>query len=464
MTLKSFKIPALLLLLIALHLTIRHYTFWLPHYRGDQVQYTALAMKLEHSGLKGFNLRNVDIYFTDQTKNINAIMPSQNETGVLLEQLKNSGVGYYDIPLFHKPPALPIAILLSKKILGFPDNYLLVRYNLGKNVLTIKPSQYVLAQCYAVIVPLFFSLLLMCFTFLLGRILFSTRTGLYAAFMIAVNPISILTSYKIWTDDMVSAFVILSVLLYIISRKRNIAWLSLSSGLACGIAFLGKQSGGFILPAIVLYTFWVNRHFIIKDRKWSLFFFDRYLLCFFLGSAVLIAPWLYRVYTVYGDPLFLPVAKNMTEIDKTGWWKILNARPEPLILFTIGITYLSPAFVFCYVSLKKLIKGLLKTAKMTTVSEDNVILLWLWILTFAGIFIVKGGGKEHRRMLPVYPAIAILAAYMLDLLRGYLKDKTHYRLLPEMIIISILLFSAFWSVPIGLDAVFRNEALILKPF
>jgi len=450
---KKFVIPAIIFALLFLHIFIRYNTFWLSHVAGDQVQYAGLAMKLEKFGFDGYNLRKIDYAPFEGKTDIIKIVPSPDSEGALLKGLKESGAGYYDIPLFHKGPALPMALVLSHRLFNPGGGYMLVASHLGESVFGAKPKIFLTSQLYASAVPLFFSAALMLLTFYLGRILFSDRIGLYAAFMMAVNPISILTAHKVWADDMLAVFVAASVLLFLIARKKSSIALSFLAGAMAGIAVLAKQNGGVICAALIAYTLFIKSNSVKDVVKWPLFVFDRHLILFASGLALVSLPWFYKVFSVYGNPIYQPPKPDILQADVTGWFRTLSARPHPIVLFGAGIPYLSPVFAFAYGSLKKFMRK----------RSPEITLLWFWILAFVCFFVFQGG-DEHRRMLPVYPAIALLAAYCLDRIRLFAKNSLHNNIIPELLVLAVLAASAVWSMPIGVSAALKNYALILKPF
>ncbi|MCK5259584.1 MAG: glycosyltransferase family 39 protein [Candidatus Omnitrophica bacterium] len=450
---KKFFLPLSILVLLTVHFAIRYNTFWLSHLFGDQNQYTALALKLEKLGFDGYNLRGVDIKPTDETQEIFAISLSKDEEGSLMKGLKLAGAGYYDIPFFHKGPAFPIALMLSHRLFNRRDDYLLVRQHLGKQVFEIKPKYFFSSQFYAVIVPLFFSMALMLLTLYLGKMLFSYRVGFYAAFMMAVNPISILTAHKLWADDMVALFVALSAVLFYLAQEKDKLWFSLLAGISCGIAVLAKQSAGAIFPGFIAYSILIKKQF-------------KHLITCGIGLALMAGPWFYKIYSIYGDPLYLPPKPNLLESDITGWFKKLGSRPHPLKLLSIGIPYISPPFVLSYFTLKKFILGLRfwNSEENLKKERDGMMFLCFWILAFLFFLAFYMGGREHRRMLPAYPAIAVLSAYVLDKLRIWIKQISNSNIISELSVVIILIISAFWSVPMGLETVMENGALIMKPF
>ncbi|MCK5013980.1 MAG: glycosyltransferase family 39 protein [Candidatus Omnitrophica bacterium] len=449
---KKILIPFSILILFIVHFALRYNTFWLSHVPGDQNQYIGLAMKLQKKGFEEYNLRGIDLKPIDEKIDIFSLSLSKDQEGSLMKGLKNSGVGYYDMPFFYKGPAFPIALAISHQIFRHDKDYLLVWPNLGKQVYKKKPKHFFSLQFYAVIVPLFFSTVLMLLTFYLGQLLFSHRVGFYAAFMLAVNPISILTAHKIWADDMLSAFVTLSVLLFLLAQKKDRLWLSFLGGISCGVAVLAKQNGGIIFAGLIAYSILIKGTF-------------KHLISYFVGLMLLTAPWFYKVYSIYGSPIYSPPHPDLLKTDPTGWFKRVGSRPRPYILFPVGIPYLCPPFILAYATLKKFVLRLRLWNPLEKNNQEgnNIVLLWFWILPFILFLIFYGGGDEHRRMLPAYPAIAIASAYILNKSRIFI-DKNFNIILAESLVFAVLIASAFWSVPIGLETVLANDAIITKPF
>lgn len=450
---KKILIPFSILILLITHLALRYNTFWLSHVPGDQNQYVGLAMKLDQFGLDGYNLRGIDLRSANKERQIVVVSPSKDKEGSLLAGLKQAGAGYYDIPFFHKGPAFPIALMISHQIFARNKDYLIVGAHLGKQVSDIKPEKFFSSQFYAAIVPLFFSTALMLLTFYFGKILFSHRTGIYAAFIMAINPVSILTAHKLWADDMLAVFVMISAILFYIAQERDKLWLSFLGGICCGIAFLTKQTGILICGGVIVYSILIKRSF-------------KHLISYGMGVALLFFPWIYKIYKTYGNPLYMPVNPDILETDTTGWFKRVSSRPHPFKLFVIGASYISPPFILTYITLKKFICRLRLWNPKEKMNKEGsrIAFLWFWILAFASIFVFYSGGGEHRRMLPAYPAMAILAGYTLSHLRIFTERIFKNNLLSEAIIIIILIASAFWSVPMGMSTVMENGALIMKPF
>jgi hypothetical protein len=88
----------------------------------------------------------------------------------------------------------------------------------------------------------------------------------------------------------------------------------------------------------------------------------------------------------------------------------------------------------------------------------------IWIGTFLILFgFYLDGGREHRYMLPAYPAFAVASAYISWRLSNRLDEMTGFRW-GSLALVLILVGSTFWSTSIGLDAVFGGGGLIKVPF
>ncbi|OQX82000.1 MAG: hypothetical protein B6D56_01010 [Candidatus Omnitrophica bacterium 4484_70.1] len=520
---KRIIVGGFLLCIIAFAFFVRKDTFWIAHSRGDQFHYITLAMKLDKLGFKYYNLRGVRIRYIHLLKNVRLVYVAPasdpSEKGDLLKILDMFGIHYYDQPFFHKPPAFPYALLLSHKVFAKKNQpYVVVSsdFSLGKLLRKNKVSLFLEAQFYATIVPLFFSLGLILITFFLGKLLFSSRVGLYAAFIMAINPVDIMSSQRIWADDMLSFFAILSVTVFVIAMKKNYRWLFFLAGVLCGIAVLTKQTGGYLLIAIGIFSIlvqagrreltwqqmigcflitigvfslsitlmkkifnWVviGKHLFLIIAGIFLFlgksnqrekvkflpslFFNREFVLFSLGTFLVCGFWFVKIYKVYGNPLWLPTQSHLLQEDISGWFRVLKRRPPGWLLFPLGGIYLCPLFALAGLSIKRLV---ITAKEMLTTKNGNYNFLFLGIVILTFYFMV-GPLKEHRYMLPVYPLIAILSGYYWDKFRQWLARSNKFlRCLAEVIIIVLFILCAFWSVSIGINVIREDKLLLRKPF
>jgi hypothetical protein len=460
---KTVMIAFAAILLLAV--ILRKHTFELPHYRGDQHHYVALAFKLDTQGIAGYNLRGIDLYAIRKYPNLVQLAPSKDK-GYVLKSLEQGNITYYDQPLHHIPFGFPAAIMISHKIFAPGAPYFLLSANDTEIIKNAPPGvglrnfrfdpKIVNKQFYSIIVPLFFSLLLVALVYFTAKELYDNDLiALTAMFLMAVCPIDILTSQKIWADDMTAALALLSVFLYILSRRKNMPLLALAGGISCGISAITKQSGAFIVLVLIPWHFIANSDRLFRKDTFLKVMFDRNLILFGLGALLGSGYWFYKVWSVYGDPIYRPHQAQIADIAKTAWFKIVGTRPK--YLYMVGIPYQNPLFALAYISPLWL--------WLDRKHAKNTLLSIIWIAVFLYIFQVYlgGGGKEHRYMLPAYPAFAILGAYVADRLRTLLDSSMGLRTGSVLLIIA-LIASALWSVPMAMDAIFYNSALIMKPF
>jgi len=470
---KSFRIHSQACAVLALTFVMlfafycRRNALWLPHGIGDQSHYLSLAAKLDRYGYKRFNMRGIKVLFrwvhkSPQILAVEFLPIDPDIKGDMIDQLESMGVSYYDKPLFWKSPAYPYLLMLSHRLFAPGEPYAVIETNLGEKVSHYRTMKMLKTQFWAAIIPLAANLGIVFLTFFLGWKLFSARTGLYAAFLMAIHPVSILTSHRIWTEDVMIFFILSGMALACSSISEKHGWIFLFSGVFFGLAILIKQTALLIVVPIVFLLAqgpagkggWLS--YLTKV------FFNKRILLFSLACLCVTAPWFFKVFATYGNPFYQPQERDFSQ-DVSGWFATLNNRPAPYILFTAGLVYLWPLAALMVLSVKRLFISLREYLKSPHGSYP-VLFLWIWILSYAFLFCVLQGGKEHRYMYPVYPPIALLSGLILSQWRdaGYRKIKSF--ILADGWIMILLLLCAYWSVPIGLQAVFKGEFLLLVPF
>ncbi|MBN1353069.1 MAG: hypothetical protein JW994_00170, partial [Candidatus Omnitrophica bacterium] len=210
-----------LILILVLAALIRLNGFWLSHWSVDEENYLGLAMKLDYFGFSGYNLRGINVQkgvFLLDGKDflMGKLVPAPGgDKGILLKLREFAGITQYDIPLYYLAPAFPYTIMLSHRIFSSGVfGYGAASTSLDYLIWKIRPPQVFKAQFYAVIVPFFFSLVLIAVTFFLGKELFSERNGVYSSFIIATSAVDILCAQRIWPADMAAALLTSAVLIF----------------------------------------------------------------------------------------------------------------------------------------------------------------------------------------------------------------------------------------------------------
>ncbi len=173
---------------------------------------------------------------------------------------------YFSKPLYKHPPLFSYCIMLSHAIFG-PS---------------IESSSYV---------PAFFAAATVLVVFMLGRILAGPLVGLAAALLLALHPIHILCSQKIWLASTLAFFTTLALLLVILGRQKNQLLLFLLASACIGLAALTKYPGILMLPILAVP--------VIRARPPKLV-----LVLFFLLPFLMLVPWILWNLEVYGIGFF----------------------------------------------------------------------------------------------------------------------------------------------------------------
>ena len=445
---------------------LRFNTFWLPHWKGDQNQYIALAMKLDEQGFNGYNLREVRLgsYVVSEDPPIQLAFCKRSEPGEkgdLIRLLNMVGQFHYDQPFHHRPPLFAGILMASHHLFGDGKKiYGVCSSNLGEKVDSIKPAIVFKTQFWAVIVPLFFNLALIVMTFLLGARFFNERVALWGAFLMAVNPVSLVMAHLLLVEDTLAFFVTLSVFLTLEFLPKKNYFGVFAAGAAAGLAILTKQTGGVLLGVVFLYA-WLNER--EKHKKYSGFLSKGFLI--YTAGAVLVSGfWFWKVWQNFGNPMYLPSTFAAVKTDMTGWIRQVSHRPAPLFFFSLGVLYLSPVFTFAFSSFRNFYRRVAGTSPGAG-AADAKTLLWLWILA-SYFFLVEPwhllvliANQEHRFFYTAYPAIALLAASGLDRFRQTAGKKIGNTFWADAAIALLLLANACWGVRQAMPVVMNNQLL-----
>ena len=171
---------------------------------------------------------------------------------------------YFFEPLFKHPPVFTLMAMLSMKAFG----------------VKLVSAGYV---------SLFLSALMIPMIYLLGFLVYDKRTGLLAALFLWMDPVSIMTSQKVWMDTSIAFFTLLAALFFVLGLKKN-DWFFILSAAASGLAANTKYTGILITFTIFLFAITYRRD-LFKNSK-----FNFSLVLPFL----LLLPWLLWNFNVYG--------------------------------------------------------------------------------------------------------------------------------------------------------------------
>lgn len=465
---------AIVLGLLLVALALRWDAFWLPHWKGDQNHYVALAMKLDRGGLDAYSLREVRLGTQESVEqgevvHISVAAPGQpGETGDILRILKLIHQDYYDEPFHMRAPLFPYTLMFSHRLFEPKDPYYrVVNSNLGEKVLSVKPEIIFKTQFWAAVVPVFFSLLSTLAVFILAKVFIGRDEAWIAAVLMATNPVGLTTSYRLLSEEPTLFCLLLSAGIFWQANQKNNKWGLFFAGFFSGLAVMGKQPAGIFLIAIWGYL-------LVQEgaERWSLAGVLRniahpkmiLLAAGFLAST---GVWFWKVYEIYGDPLHLPKAAMSAALkeDLTGWFRQLSLRPPPALFFSLGVIALCPFFAFVLWTLASFWRRS-KNVWLSKAPNDFLVFLWLWVIGFylylsqPWHLLAQNYSQEHRYFYMAYPAIAMLAAIgALDFFRKikFFKDRP-WRI--RIFIGILLILNAFWMIPQTMKLIYSNSLLL----
>jgi len=111
-----------------------------------------------------------------------------------------------------------------------------------------------------------------------------------AALIFTLDPLSNMTSQKIWMDTTLAFFTVLSICFYVFALKDQKYHQFLWAGFFCGLAMLTKFTGGIAAVVAVVYA-------ILYDRR---LLGNKFFLLSLVLPFIMIIPWLIWNFNVYG--------------------------------------------------------------------------------------------------------------------------------------------------------------------
>jgi len=177
---------------------------------------------------------------------------------------------YFFKPLFKHPPLFTLMNAASMKLFG-------------NNLVS---SSYV---------SLLFGVLLIPLTYLLGTILFCRKVGIGSALFMWIEPVSIMTSQKVWMDTTIAFFMLTALLLFAYGIHRNKNSFYIWSGIFASLAVLTKYTGIFVTVSMGLFAYVYHRE-LFRNKS--------FVASLFL-PFVLLLPWIYWNMHIYGSQFLL---------------------------------------------------------------------------------------------------------------------------------------------------------------
>ena len=332
----------------------------------------------------------------------------------------------------------------------FDNQLLIVSADLGRRAILLGPPLFFRAQFYSASINLALAVLLIGLTYRLGALAYDRIVALLAAALLAVNPVDLLTSQRIWADELLASCFALSALLIVRGMRSRSSGHLLVSGLACGLAIVTKGTGLFLLG--------INGIFIASSSllfstglsaREKILFAVRAEIMFCLGALPFAFAWHGLVYAHYGTPIYLPKQEGITEV--SAWFHELNQRNRAGQLYYF--VELFPVFVLFYLEVARQLFG-----RSVTLERVYLILLPLGCIAL----LIWTNAREERYLLPAYPMIAVLAAAGLcRVVRGIARlriRRWQTNVALGLVVCAILVVVSF-NVVYGLGVAWSNTGL-----
>jgi len=263
--------------------------------------------------------------------------------------------------------------------------------------------------------------------------------------LLSISPIELMTSSRIWTDDLLTFCVTTAFLLYYIAGERRNIVLSFLAGIFGGLAILTKPSGNTVIVIILAYE-------LLKGRIFAKEFF-----AFLLSCVLLSMPWHWQMFRTYGSVFYLPIS-TQPDLLSQDWFKFVFNRPWYMYLVNPPVQ--TPLFFLAYAGALSIFTRCKN--EQERLKRDNKIFLLLWTVIFIASFLMTKVGREMRYILPAYPAIALLSGAVLEAVENKLGKMFGGPVGSALVILAILLCS-WWSVSLGFKYISSNLAEIVMP-
>jgi 4-amino-4-deoxy-L-arabinose transferase len=271
---------------------------------------------------------------------------------------------------------------------------------------------------------LLISLLAIYLTFLLGRYLFDSKTGLLAAFLQSINGIVLeLAGGKLSSDHVETffdVFIEIAIVLCIISIiKRNKYYLSFLSGIFIGLAIVSKW-----MPALIVFPVWLTG--AIFAKKYTMKEIISHFFLMLAGCLIISLPWFIHILRMYPEESrwvirkFLFAYSESIEGHNAPFWYYLN-----YVEIIFGEIVYIPLFFAIYSMIKDKKEWALK-----------LLSIW-WILPV--IIFSFAETKRHTYLMLSAPAYFLITAWYWFYLKNAVVNKKYNWLKYLVLVLLIIL-------------------------
>lgn len=271
--------------------------------------------------------------------------------------------------------------------------------------------------------------------YLLARRLFSERTALLGAILLAFDPFHLALSRLLHLDALTAGFMSLSLLslLVYLMRDRSRSYLALS-GCMAGLAALNKSPALFLAPFSLLLLAVYERE---RLKRWA-------------SDALLWAvPALVAIFALWPAMWATPLSTIEGVLGQALGYA---ANAEATSKFFLGDIWEDPGLLFYILALPFRLSPLALLGSLASLHllfkpegerKRPLIALWVYSLSFA-FFIGLGFKKFDRYLLPIFPALDLLAAVGLVELGQFARQNLRIWNLGLWILIVLLLLQTIY--------------------
>jgi len=274
---------------------------------------------------------------------------------------------------------------------------------------------------------------------------YNRRLALLMVFLIALDPFVLAESRVLRAEALATGFMILSIMSWLVYLKEgNWGYLALS-GVLAGWAILTKVSSGFLVPVIGL-LFLLDVVLSRKDTWWMRFKLNakRGVIWGGLAVATFWVSWP-SLWVNPSPPLETIFVRSFAQASQASTWSgdvFFAGRLIPndpgLLFYPVVIAFRSTPLIWLGVGVALILflRGLLQIGRPAesrvagaSTDEDapwSVVNLGVWFV-YSGVIFVGLSltlSKVDRYLLPIFPALSILAALGLGWIFDWIGRKT----------------------------------------
>lgn len=231
-------------------------------------------------------------------------------------------------------------------------------------------------------------ILLIYFIYLLAKMMYGEKEGIYSVIILATVPMIVSFSIIFYIDLPLTTFTVLCFLL--IAQKKYFF-----GGIILGLMYLTKINANFFIPAFIFIIFYINKSKPVEKI--------RNLFLFFIPAVFFI---IYDIYWRYNSlpSSLLGGSKGINGI----LIRIAKKRPEGITLYTTS-SLINPLDIISYIGIILLFLLFLYLLYKKYEKKDIFLLAptLSYLLCYAVLF---DFGSDARYIMPVIPFLAILTS------------------------------------------------------